>query len=240
MNDNPNSNSNHKPLIVAEIGINHNGDLETAKHLVDAAKYAGAHAVKFQTYWNFSPESKQYEFIPFKWNCLFNYCNMANVRWFSTPFTMEAIEFLRNYGQKVWKVPSNRTVLANIPLLKKISTQVGSKIISLGASGLKETEALHRIFGSQAIYCYCISEYPAPLEKLQPFMFNQIKRFGQFGFSDHSLSIAAPCFAVECGAVYIEKHITLDRKQKGPDHKASLEPEEFKLMVDMIGMVKRS
>jgi N,N'-diacetyllegionaminate synthase len=234
-----NEKSKKKVFIVAEVGLNHNGKLRTAKKLVDVAVDAGADAVKFQTYWSI----KGFEHLNFtkpQWGKLFRYCESVEIKWFSTPFDLEAVEFLDSWGMDTWKIPSNNIVLNNKQLLGLIKQAKSREhtIISTGASNFIRIGELIEMFGDKKVsILHCVSKYPCPIKDLNLRRIARLKSGFNLpvGFSDHSLGVfAAPITAIEMGAEIIEKHITLSRKAKGPDHKASLEPHELKTMVQWI------
>lgn len=225
-----------KTFIVAEIGINHEGDIEVAKQLIDASREAGADAVKFQVFWCFPHLPR---FAKGQWMHLFAYCSTKKMPWFATPFDRDAVEFLNSQRMGTWKIPSNPHVVNNALMLEAISKAEHRKvsIISTGVSDEKEIEWVLQFLGDRSyILLHCVSEYPTSEKNLNLSRIQILqKRFGcPVGFSDHSLSVTAPLEAVKLGACVIEKHITLDRNMDGPDHKASLLPGEFKQMVDNI------
>ena len=228
--------------IVAEIGLNANGDLDTARKLVDVAIDAGCDAVKFQTYWNI-PEYRHLGFSKCEWKRLFLYCELNKIKWFSTPFDLQAVKFLDDLGMDTWKLPSNKIVLGDPYMLDAIQDAKSRKhtIISTGISKMWDIyELMLRFYDKQFIndstmtLLHCVSKYPTPIDEMNLFRIGTLqKRFEvPVGLSDHSTSIfAVPIGAVKLGAVMIEKHITLDRDAIGPDHLASLNPSQLKRMV---------
>jgi N,N'-diacetyllegionaminate synthase len=225
-------------FIIAEIGLNHNGNLKTAKTLVAAAVHAGADAVKFQTYWSI-PECEKYNFTKKQWGELFGHCGDWGIEWFSTPFDMEAVRFLDQLGMTRWKIPSNRIVVGNAYLLKGIAQARNREhtIISTGISNDREIGELIRYFKNKPYaILHCVSLYPTPIEKADLNRIAHLKAMFQctVGFSDHSANWRLPLRAVKMGAEIIECHLTLDKDAEGPDHKASLTPSEFKKMVKSI------
>ena len=222
--------------IVAEIGLNANGDLDTARKLVDVAIDAGCDAVKFQTFWNI-PEFAHLNFSKCEWYRLFLYCELQGIEWFSTPFDLEAVRFLDELGMETWKLPSNKRVLGDQDMLDAIQNAKFRKqtIISTGISKMWDIyELMLRFYARPVTLLHCVSKYPTPIDEMNLFRIGVLqKRFEvPVGLSDHSTSIfAVPIGALKLGAVMIEKHITLDRDAVGPDHLASLDPSQLKRMV---------
>jgi len=251
----------HPCFIIAEAGVNHNGSVELAKRMVDAAKSAGADAIKFQT---FIPEEMTSElaekadyqnkndprhktqlemlrslaFSPEQFKELKVYCDNVGVLFLSTPFEVKSVDILENLGVLAYKIPSGE--ITNIQLLEYIAKKGKPIILSTGMSSIKEIKfALETIYAAgnkQVAVLQCTTSYPASPETLNLRAMQSIaKKFKvSVGLSDHSEGIVAPIAAVALGACVIEKHFTLDRTMEGPDHKASLEPKELKAMVDAI------
>jgi len=249
-------------FIVAEAGVNHNGSLELAKKLIDAAKNAGADAVKFQTwkteniiledvelaeYQKANIESKESQFellkkmeLPYEWHFeLKEYAERLGLIFFSTMEDRESVDFLiKELKIPLIKVGSGD--LTNYPLLKYTARFGIPMVLSTGMATLGEIdEAVRTIFNEgndSIILLQCTTQYPCPYEDVNLRAMLSLKEAFKtiVGFSDHSLGIECAVAAVALGAKYIEKHFTLDRNLPGPDHKASLEPEEFKRMVDAI------
>lgn len=241
--------------IIAEAGVNHNGDVSTAKKLVDMAKECGADAVKFQTFkaeestgefaekaeyqkQNTGAEESQLEMIrklelPFEaFGELASYCRGKNIDFISTPDGIESLQCLVALDVPLIKVGS--TEVTNLPFLEEIG-KTGKKIIlSTGMSTLGEVEdAVDCILSTgnkELQLMHCTTDYPTALEEVNlKAMVTLREAFGlEVGYSDHTLSCEAAIAATTLGAVCIEKHITLDRRMDGPDHAASMEPEEFK------------
>lgn len=253
--------------IIAEAGVNHNGSIELAKNLVDKAKEAGADCVKFQTFkanqivskiatkadyqkkQTGSSESqhemlKKLELSFDEFINLNNYCKEAGIEFLSTAFDFESIDFLNQLGMQVWKIPSGE--ITNLPYLIKIAKLNKKVILSTGMSTMREIEDAVNILkdhgASELIILHCTTEYPTPYEDVNLNAMLAIKeKFGcEIGYSDHTMGIEVPIAAVALGAKVIEKHFTLDRNMDGPDHKASLEPSELKLMVDAIRNIELS
>ena len=243
--------------IIAEAGVNHNGSLSMAKDLIRTAKECGADIVKFQTakldslVSRFAPmaeyqrentgrEESQKEMLkklllPFEvFPVLAEYCQSVGIRFLSTPFDLESISFL-NHLQEIWKIPSGE--ITNLPYLRAVGRTRKPVILSTGMSELPEIAAAVRVLrdnGSGNItLLHCTTEYPAPPEEVNLRAMETLhKEFGlPVGYSDHTRGIEIPIAAAALGAVVIEKHFTLDRGLEGPDHKASLEPDELAEMV---------
>ncbi|WP_347488243.1 N-acetylneuraminate synthase [Desulfoscipio sp. XC116] len=248
-------------FIIAEAGVNHNGDIKLAKKLVDAAKSAGADAVKFQTFKTESLVSKaapkaeyqkqntmtdgnQLEMLK-KLELSYNYfkelkeyCTEKGILFLSTAFDFDSIECLESLEMPVYKVPSGE--ITNLPYLMKIAGTGKPVIISTGMSDLDEVGSAIKVLrdngaGTMTLL-HCNTQYPTPFEDANLMaMLTLRERFGvAVGYSDHTLGIEAPIAAVALGATVIEKHFTLDKSLEGPDHKASLDPQELKAMVTSI------
>lgn len=247
-----------KVLIIAEAGVNHNGKLEIAKELALKAKECGADIVKFQTANVSDLVTKQAEMASYQktntgkdmgqkelleeimlsyeeFEELAKYCDSIGITFLSTPFDIDSISFLEMIGCKTWKIPSGE--ITNYPYLKYIAKTGKKVIMSTGMSDIEEVEQAFSILKQNGIkdisLMHCTTEYPAPLADVNLNAINTLKeKFGcNVGYSDHTEGIIVPIAAVAMGASIIEKHLTLDRNMKGPDHKASLEPNEFKEMV---------
>jgi N,N'-diacetyllegionaminate synthase len=256
-------------FIIAEAGVNHNGSLELAKKLVDKAKEAGADAVKFQTFKtenvvsknakkaeyqveNTGSDESQYEMIKKlelgfdEFIELKNYCDKKEIMFLSTPFDDESIEFLYSLGLEIFKIPSGE--ITNLPYLRKIGSLNRKVILSTGMSDLGEIEdALDVLISAgtkkeNITVLHANTEYPTPFEDVNLKAMQTIAcAFGvKVGYSDHTLGIEVPIAAVAMGASVIEKHFTLDRNLPGPDHKASLEPNELKAMVEAIRNIEKA
>lgn len=233
-----------KTFIVAEAGINANGEMPKALALVDAAVSAGASAIKFQTYWSTFPDFKWVEFTKSEWKDIFEYCDHKGIQWFSTPFDFEAIDFLNEMGMDIWKVPSG--MITNIPYLEKIkSIKPKHIILSTGMATFEEHRDAFLIFCGPKVEdredvfdtLLCTSIYPTPYDEVGLNVFEtgfHGEKSCYTGISDHTLGIEVPIAAVALGARVVEKHLTLDCMLPGPDHKASLEPHEFARMVTAI------
>ncbi len=254
-----------KVLIIAEAGVNHNGDINIAKSLIDEAKNAGVDCIKFQTFIsenvvskhapkadyqtrNTSSKESQLDMVKklelsFKeFNELKEYCREKEIEFLSTAFDFESIDFLYGIGLKRWKIPSGE--ITNLPYLIKIAKLGKPIIMSTGMSTIDEIRlaiSILRENGSGEItVLHCTTEYPAPYQNVNLNAMLTIKNEFNvpIGYSDHTRGIEIPIAAVAMGATVIEKHFTLDRNMEGPDHKASIEPDELKAMVSAIRNVE--
>ena len=262
--------SYNKTFIIAEAGVNHNGSIELAKKLIDAAVEAGADAVKFQTFkaekvvsryaqkaeyqkqTTDETESqlemiKNLELDAVAHRTLIDYCKKKNIRFLSTPFDLESIDLLNELGLDIFKIPSGE--ITNLPYLRKIGSLKKETILSTGMADLGEIEdALDVLTGAgtklkDITVLHCNTEYPTPFEDVDLKAMLTIKAAFpgiQVGYSDHTLGIEVPIAAVAMGATVIEKHFTLDKNMKGPDHRASLEPDELKAMVRAIRNIEKA
>lgn len=256
-------------LIIAEAGVNHNGRLATAKRLIDAAAWAGADVIKFQT---FNAESlvskfaakaeyqkknskkgethlemiKRLQLDSGAHKELLDYCSRKGIMFLSSPFDMESIELLDRLGLRIFKIPSGE--ITNFPYLKKIGSLRKKVIISTGMSDLKEVRAALDILVNSGTpkknitVLHCIAQYPAQMCNVNLKAMGAINgAFGtKVGYSDHTLGIEVAIAAAALGAAVIEKHFTLDKNMKGPDHKMSVVPEELKAMVQAIRNIERA
>lgn len=231
------------PLIIAEIGNNHDGDLDQARRLVAAAAEAGADAVKFQTYDPdrlVRPGHQLYDFfkrylLPRDWHVILkNEAVAAGMLFLSTPFDPDAADFLVSLGVPALKIASSD--LTNLPLVRRCASHGLPLLISSGMGTYNEIEAaLEAARGEgcdRLAVLHCVSLYPTPPNKVALRVIPELRRRLrlQVGFSDHSLSPALPVAAVALGARIVEKHFTLDRALPGPDHSVALEPDQFALM----------
>ena len=256
-------------LIIAEIGVNHNGCMKTAKKLIEVAVQSGADIVKFQTFKSDelttdiaplaeyqlknSPEFNNQKKLLSKLELseknhilLKNYAEELGIEFLSTGFTIQSIDLLARIGIRRWKVPSGE--INNIPLLKKIAFQDQPTILSTGMCTLGEIElALKTLYESNLkkeniTVLHCNSAYPTPMEDVNLKAIRTIKECFDInvGYSDHTCGIEASIAAVAIGAQIIEKHITLDKNMQGPDHKASIEPEELHNLVSAIRNIEKA
>ncbi len=251
-------------FIIAEAGVNHNGSVKLAKKLIDVAVEAGVDAVKFQTFKAEKLVSKNAQKAEYQKKNLddsddsqFNmlkkleldvtthkelieYCKSKNIMFLSTPFDHESIEMLCDLGLKIFKIPSGE--ITNLPYLRHIGSLGKEVILSTGMADLGEIEdALDILVNAgtpkeKITVLHANTMYPTPMEDVN---LNAMRTIGlafdvAFGYSDHTLGIEVDIAAVAMGASCIEKHFTLDKSMEGPDHKASLEPDELKAMVNAI------
>lgn len=258
-----------KVFIIAEAGINHNGKIELAYQLIDAAVEAGVDAVKFQTYKADKVISKYAEKAEYQLETtnstesqldmakklelsydafveLKKYCNNKEIVFLSSPFDLDSIDFLNQLGLETFKVPSGE--ITNLPYLRKLGALNKQVIMSTGMADLREVkDALDVLISSgtnkeKITIIHCNTEYPTPFEdvNLRTMLTIRDKLWVRVGYSDHTLGIEVPVAAVSLGAEVIEKHFTLDRNMEGPDHKASLEPDELKAMVQAIRNIEKA
>lgn len=253
--------------IIAEAGVNHNGDYDTAIQMVKAAKKAGVDYIKFQT---FVPEKLVSEFAQkaeyqkretgpgesqldmLRKLTLTNgeffeikkYCDELGIGFISTPFDFESIDFLENLNLDFWKIPSGE--ITNMPFLEKLARTKRRIVMSTGMSDMKEIKdavaLLENNGAADIILLHCNTQYPTPFCDVNLKAMNEIQMETgkKVGYSDHTIGIEIPIAAVAMGAVVIEKHFTLDRKMEGPDHKASLEPDELYNMVLSIRNIEKA
>lgn len=250
-------------MIIAEAGVNHNGCIDQAKLLIDAAADAGVDYVKFQTFkagnivtktakrasyqdTNTKNNDSQYEMLKKlelseeMHHELIAYCKEKEVTFLSTGFDLESLEFLNTCGMDVFKIPSGE--ITNLPYLRKIASFNKPVIISTGMATMEEVEIAFQTLINEGVQAnnitilHCNTEYPTPMEDVNLLAMKTIGKEldVSFGYSDHTLGIEVPIAAVSLGAQVIEKHFTLDRTLPGPDHAASLEPNELKSMVRAI------
>ncbi len=252
-----------KTLIIAEAGVNHNGNIDMAKRLIEAAAEAGVDYVKFQTFKSEKLVSRhaakadyqkantggedsqlkmlqQLELSRDDHFLLIEHCKKCGIKFLSTAFDLESIEFLHSLNLDLWKIPSGE--ITNLPYLRSIAQKGGRVIMSTGMCDLSDIEAALKVLISNGTpeenitLLHCNTEYPTPWNDVNLRAMHDIaKRFNvPVGYSDHTCGIEVPIAAVALGATVIEKHFTLDNNLPGPDHKASLEPHQLKAMVDAI------
>ncbi len=250
----------NKTFIIAEAGVNHNGSVDTAKKLIDAASESGADAVKFQTfraenmvtllatkavYQKKTTEKNETQYKMVKklelskedHYELFEYCKKKEIKFLSSPFDIESIEFLDSLGLDTFKIPSGE--ITNLPYLRKIGGLKKKVILSTGMSTIGEIKDALEVLESngtprkQITILHCNTEYPTSYKDVNLKAMQVIEKElnVKVGYSDHTLGIEIPIAAVVLGATVIEKHFTLDCNMEGPDHKASLEPDELGRMV---------
>ncbi|MBQ2510020.1 MAG: N-acetylneuraminate synthase [Erysipelotrichaceae bacterium] len=250
-----------KTLIIAEAGVNHNGNFELAKKLVDKAVEAGADIVKFQTCKAENVISRYADKAEYQkvttgeadtqldmvrklmltyeeYGKLKEYCDEKGIGFLSTAFDLPSVDYLHSIGMKLWKIPSGE--ITNLPLLIKIAELHEPIIMSTGMSELKEVGEAVKVLkehgAGEITLLHCTTEYPAPYADVNLKAMETMKEAFDLpvGYSDHTKGIEIPTAAVALGACVIEKHFTLDRNMEGPDHKASVEPQELKAMVEAI------
>lgn len=256
-------------MIVAEAGVNHNGSLKLAKLLVDEAAKAGVDAVKFQSFkanrmvarhttkaayqarTTDPTESmlkmiSRLELTPSDQREIFEHCRAAGITFLSSPFDIESVEFLASLGLETFKIPSGE--ITNLPYLRRIGALGKKVMLSTGMSDMGEVEdaldVLIQVGLCKEDICllHCTTEYPASMEEvnLRAMLAMRSGFQVEVGYSDHTMGIEIPVAAAVLGARVIEKHLTMDRNMSGPDHRASLEPHEFKAMVKAIRNVERA
>lgn len=250
-------------FIIAEAGVNHNGDIVIAKKMIEVAAQSGANAIKFQTFRaenlvtrraakaDYQVEStgnsetqyemlKKLELTPDNHLELMAHCRNRNIEFLSTPFDLKSIDMLEKIGMSIFKIPSGE--ITNLPYLKKIGSMNKEIILSTGMANIGEIETAIDILTNAGTtknkisVLHCNTEYPTLFRDVNLRAMLTIKNtFGvRVGYSDHTPGIEVSISAVALGAEIIEKHFTLDRNMEGPDHAASLEPDELKKMVDSI------
>ncbi|NOZ68971.1 MAG: N-acetylneuraminate synthase [Deferribacteres bacterium] len=258
-----------KTFIIAEAGVNHNGDMETAMRLVDAAADSGADAVKFQTFkaenlasihapkaayqtGTTAGDERQYEMLK-KLEldaCTFReltaYSRKRGIVFLSAPFDLDSIDFLNELGLEIFKIPSGE--ITNLPYLKKVGSSGKKIIMSTGMADLGEIEDALDVLTdagtprNDITVLHCNTEYPTPFEDVNLSAMLSIREAFKVrvGYSDHTTGIEVPVAAVALGACVIEKHFTLDKNMPGPDHSASLEPHELKAMVRAVRNIEKA
>ena len=253
--------------IIAEAGVNHNGDPDLAKKLISEGAKAGADAVKFQTFkaetlvaksalkadyqkkYTGSDESqfdmlKKLELDYDIHKELMSYAEAKGIQFLSSAFDLESIDLLDELGLPVFKIPSGE--ITNLPYLRKTARLGKKTILSTGMSSMEDIEAALTVLrengAKEIVVLHCNTEYPTPMEDVNLKAMNTIgEAFNvAVGYSDHTLGIEVPIAAVALGAIVIEKHFTLDKTMPGPDHKASLEPNELKEMVAAIRNIEKA
>ena len=256
-------------FIIAEAGVNHNGSIQLAYKLIDVASASGADAVKFQTFKadnllsknaqkaNYQKETtdvsesqfdmiKKFELDEKAHKELIAYCQEKGIMFLSTPFDHDSIDMLKNLGLEIFKIPSGE--ITNLPYLRHIGSLNKQVVLSTGMSNLEEVRAALNILinaGSSKeniTVLHANTMYPTPMEDVNlNAMLTIHKEFDvDVGYSDHTLGIEVDIAAVAMGATCIEKHFTLSKTMDGPDHKASLEPEELKAMVSAIRNIEKA
>ncbi|MCZ2845033.1 MAG: N-acetylneuraminate synthase [Candidatus Bathyarchaeota archaeon] len=256
-------------VIIAEAGVNHNGDLQQARKLIDAAAYAGVDYVKFQTFkanklvtrkadraayqnQNTGNRDSQYEMLKKlelseedHWE-LVDYCKEKGIKFLSTGFDEDSLYFLNSLGIDLAKIPSGE--ITNMPYLKTMAKLFPKIVLSTGMADINEVKQAYKVLldngarPENIVVLHCNTEYPTPMEdvNLKAMLHIRNELNTEVGYSDHTLGIEVPIAAVAMGAKFIEKHFTLDRNLPGPDHRASLEPEELKNMVLAIRNIEKA
>lgn len=258
-----------KVFIIAEAGVNHNGSLRIAKKLIDIAAKARCDAVKFQTFKaealvsKYAPKAgyqkkttgreesqmemiKKLELDPAAHKELIRYCRKKGIKFISTPFDLGSIDLLASLGMDIFKIPSGE--ITNLPYLRRIGSLRKKVIMSTGMSNMKEIgDALDVLVKcgtkkKDIAVLHCNTAYPTPFKHVNLLAMPAIReKFGvRAGYSDHTRGIEVAVAAAALGASVIEKHFTVDKNMKGPDHKSSLEPEDLKQMVRSIRNISKA
>lgn len=258
-----------KVLVIAEAGVNHNGNMELARQLIEAAADSGADIVKFQTFQanqlatvnadkaSYQKSTKDnvknqqmmlspLELSPIQHRQLINYCEKLNIEFLSTAFDDPSINLLNTLNLKRFKIPSGE--ITNLPYLRRIGGLGKPLILSTGMANLGEIEAAIEVLekaGSsrnRITVLHCTTEYPAPFDEVNLRAMQTIANAFDVavGYSDHTAGTSIPIAAIALGATVIEKHLTLDTSMEGPDHRSSLEPDQFKEMINSIRAIEQA
>ncbi len=258
-----------KTFIIAEAGVNHNGDMTIAKKLIDKSVEARADAIKFQTFQTDKMISRnaskaeyqkktsnrnesqremirKYELDADSHLELYDHCRKRGIKFISSPFDLDSVELLDKMGLLTFKIPSGE--ITNLPYLRKIGSLKKEIIMSTGMTTLDEIETALKVLETSGTaknnitVLHCNTEYPTPLKDVNLKAMLTIRdTFNiKVGYSDHTLGIEVPIAAVAIGAAVIEKHFTLDRNLRGPDHSSSLEPDDLKAMVNAIRNIENA
>ena len=256
-----------KVCIIAEAGVNHNGRIDLAKEMIRVAKEAGVDYVKFQTFRPQNLVSKFAEKAEYQkkstgsgesqlkmlkkltlsdedYVSLKSYCDEQQIGFISTPFDLDSIAFLEQLNMDFWKIPSGE--ITNLPYLEAIGRTGKKVVLSTGMSEISEVQeaisVLEKNGTKEIILLHCNTQYPTPFQDVELLAMTDLKKKTgkRVGYSDHSLGIEVPIAAAALGAEVIEKHFTLDRTMEGPDHLASLEPEDLKNMVKAIRNIEQA
>jgi N,N'-diacetyllegionaminate synthase len=261
--------NNNKTFIIAEAGVNHNGSLQKALKLINVAAAAGANAIKFQTFitenlaTDFAPKAeyqkykslkketqfqmlKKLEFTEAMHKACFEKCKKKKIIFISSAFDIESLDYLKKFKLSYFKVPSGE--ITNIPYLEVLGKFRKKVFLSTGMSNIYEIKKAIKTLSTNGTkknnitLMQCTSAYPAPYDEINLNVIATLRNIFKLniGFSDHSLGVYASIAAVALGAKVIEKHLTLSKNLKGPDHKASLDPSEFKVMVQGIRIVEKA
>lgn len=253
--------------IIAEAGVNHNGSLAIAKKLVEEAAHAGADYVKFQTFraeqlssaqasqadyqketaGNFTSQQEMLRALELSADAheaLYSHCQAYGIGFLSTPFDMESIALLQPFDLPFWKIPSGE--ITNYPYLVRLARTGKPIVLSTGMSTLQEVAQavtlLQEEGSGEITLLHCNTEYPTPFEDVNLRAMQTLsKRFGlTVGYSDHTPGIEVCIAAAACGAQILEKHFTLDKTMQGPDHRASLEPDELSAMIRAVRNIEKA
>jgi len=257
-----------KTLIIAEAGVNHNGDMNNAIKLIDVAVEAGVDYIKFQTFKTEKLVSKSAKKAEYQiqntggkedsqyamlkklelshqdHETLINYCKKKGIQFFSTAFDLDSLEYLKHIGLELVKIPSGE--ITNLPYLRKAAKLFSKVILSTGMSTMNDISAAVEVFRAEGVtdltILHCNTEYPTPMQdvNLKAMLAIKDQFHTEIGYSDHTLGIEIPIAAVALGASVIEKHFTLDKTMEGPDHAASLEPADLINMVAAIRNVEKA
>ena len=259
----------NKTIVIAEAGVNHNGDLGIAKNLIEVAAGAGADYVKFQTFkaeelvtananqakyqkLNTGRDENQYEMLKRlelsydHYDLLIKHANSCGIKFLSTAFDVNSLNFLQNFRMDMIKIPSGE--ITNLPYLSAVADFKKPIVMSTGMSSLGDIEAALEVLYKGGVdfklltLLHCTTEYPAPVDEVNLRVIGTLQTaFGvKVGYSDHTMGIEVPIAAVAIGASLIEKHFTLYRDMDGPDHKASINPIELKKMVSAIRLIEKA
>lgn len=259
----------NKVLIIAEAGVNHNGDIRLAKDMIDIAKEAGVDIVKFQTFKsenlvtknavmasyqieNTGEEDSQLamlrklELKESDFKELQDYCKNKNIKFFSTGFDLESLAFLKTLNMGLWKIPSGE--ITNLPYLEFIGKCNEQVILSTGMANMDEIEAAIKVLiqsgteKKKISVLHCNTDYPTRFEDVHLNVLKTMReKLGvEIGYSDHTAGVEVSVASVALGATVIEKHFTLDKELPGPDHKASLDPQELKTLVAQIRNIEKA
>lgn len=259
----------NKVLIIAEAGVNHNGDIKLAKDMIDLAKEAGVDIVKFQTFKSENLVTKNAAMAAYQventgeensqlamlrklelreedFKELQDYCKNIGIRFFSTGFDLESLAFLKTLNMGLWKIPSGE--ITNLPYLEFIGKCNEQVILSTGMADMDEIEAAIKVLilsgteKKKITVLHCNTDYPTRFEDVHlNAMKTMREKLGvEIGYSDHTAGVEVSVAAVALGATVIEKHFTLDKELPGPDHKASLDPEELKALVLQIRNIEKA
>lgn len=262
------ANLNYRTMIIAEAGVNHNGSLKRAIEMIKVASSCGANFIKFQTFYadkiaiasapkakyqisSDSDQSSAHDMLhalelPLEsFKILFEECKKQKIGFISTAFDIESLDYLLNIGMKIIKIPSGE--ITNALFLEYIGSKNMTTILSTGMATLNEVKQAIKVLINSGLelsnlsILQCTSEYPAPFKSTNLRVINTFKKLvHNVGFSDHTLGIEAAVAAVAMGANIIEKHFTLDKSSEGPDHKASLDVSELRLMISSIRNVEEA